>query len=342
MTDLLSDEQIEEIVRAAGAAPSMHNTQPWQFCVAADGSLELYGDPGRTLWVADPQGRALYLGCGAALFNARLAIRMTGHEPLVRPLPHPEHPPTLLAIVARGRGTQPTAAERELYDAIWRRHTNRRPFTGQAVPKPVQVAMEQAARAEAASLRMLSRPDAETVLNLSERARRRLADDRGYQDELRRWVATGSREDGIPASALPLRPDREPAPVRDYAVSAAVGAERPAATYERYPQLAVLSTERDEPADWLRAGEALQRLLLTATVNGVSASFLFEPIELMDMLDMDPRPWPWPEHPQMIIRFGYGPPVPATPRRKLEDVLRRGQYAQSEGTAELASELLAA
>jgi hypothetical protein len=44
----------------------------------------------------------------------------------------------------------------------------------------------------------------------------------------------------------------------------------------------------------------------------------------------------------MIIRFGYGPPVPATPRRKLEDVLRRGQYAQSEGTAELASELLAA
>ena len=45
----------------------------------------------------------------------------------------------------------------------------------------------------------------------------------------------------------------------------------------------MLFTDRDEPADWLRAGQALQRALLTATSLGVSASFLTQPLELADL-----------------------------------------------------------
>jgi hypothetical protein len=64
---------------------------------------------------------------------------------------------------------------------------------------------------------------------------------------------------------------------------------------EEFPQLAVLTTARDVPAAWLRAGQALQRVLLTATARGLSASFLYQSIELRDMRGDSAPPWPWPE-----------------------------------------------
>ena len=84
----------------------------------------------------------------------------------------------------------------------------------------------------------------------------------------------------------------------------------------------MLSTARDEPADWLRAGQALQRVLLAATRHGVAASFLYQPMELHDM-DGAQQWWPWPEHPQIILRLGYGPPAAQTPRRPIEEILER-------------------
>ena len=95
---LAQDNVVRALIGAAGAAPSIHNTQPWRFRVSDD-LIEVHGDPDRMLWVADPRGRALHLSCGAALFNLKLAIRALGAKPLVWPLPDPEHEPTLLASV---------------------------------------------------------------------------------------------------------------------------------------------------------------------------------------------------------------------------------------------------
>ena len=96
----------------------------------------------------------------------------------------------------------------------------------------------------------------------------------------------------------------------------------PAGSYESRPQLAVLATARDDPADWLRAGQALQRVLLTATVSGLAASFLYQPIELHDMRQSTGW-WPWPECPQIILRLGYGPLGGGSPRRRVDDILDR-------------------
>jgi hypothetical protein len=42
---------------------------------------------------------------------------------------------------------------------------------------------------------------------------------------------------------------------------------------------AVMTTPADTPADWLRAGQAVQRLLLHAAAGWVSASMYTEPLE---------------------------------------------------------------
>jgi hypothetical protein len=177
----------------------------------------------------------------------------------------------------------------------------------------VQIGLEQQAGFEFASLRMLAAADTARVLELAAAAEQKLAANFDHRVELGQWIGT-SGDDGVPVSAMGSRPDRAPAPVRDLGYAApAVG--RPSASFEKQPQLAVLSTARDEPADWLRAGQALQRVLLAATGNGVAASFLYQPIELRDIERPRPDWWPWPECPQIIIRFGYGPAGAKSPRR---------------------------
>jgi len=82
----------------------------------------------------------------------------------------------------------------------------------------------------------------------------------------------------------------------------------------------VLSTANGTRADWLRAGQALQRVLLAATSHGLAVCPLTQPLETADSwLVRDPRTGN--DIPQMILRLGYGLPVPGTPRRPVADIL---------------------
>jgi nitroreductase len=318
---LADDGIVRRLVGAAAAAPSIHNTQPWRLRVAGHDLIELHGDPDRMLWAADPRGRALNLSCGAALLNLRLAIRAAGGKPLVWPLPDPVGEPTLLASVQLAQGRPADWAELELFESIWQRHTSRVPFSRRRVPPAVQSTLEEAASTEFTSLRLLSAADAARVIRLAAAAGGELAENFDHRVELCRWIGTDG-DDGVPAAALGSQPDRDPAPVRDFGYASPM-TPRPSGSYEPVPHLTVLATARDEPVDWLRAGQALQRVLLTATVHGVAASFLYQPMELHDMRPPEDGWWPWPECPQIIIRFGYGPPGPETPRRRVEDILDR-------------------
>jgi nitroreductase len=318
---LADDGIVRRLLGAVAAAPSIHNTQPWRLRVAGHDLIELHGDPDRMLWVADPRGRAMHLSCGAALLNLRLAIRAAGGKPLVWPLPDAAREPTLLASVQFAKGRPADWAEHELFESIWQRHTSRVPFSGRRMPMAVQTALEEAASAEFTLLRLLPDADAARVIQLAAAADKELAENSDHRVELCRWIGTDG-DDGVPAAALGFRPDQDPAPVRDLGY-ASPRTPRPSGSYESQPHLTVLSTARDEPVDWLRAGQALQRILLTATVHGAAASFLYQPVELHDMRQPEEGWWPWPECPQIIIRFGYGPAGPETPRRPVEDILDR-------------------
>jgi nitroreductase len=324
MLKLLSNDGIlRRIVESAAAAPSIHNTQPWQFTVPADDLLEVRADPDRALWIGDPRARAMYLSCGAALFNIRTAIRMTGFNPLVWPLPQPSLGPTVIAAVQAEPGRPPSFGERELYEAIWRRHTDRGPFTAEPVSAALREMLEQAARYEFATLRWLGSSESATVLDMAAAASAELAADVDHRIELQGWIATQNRNDGIPADALPSEPREQPGPVRADLTSASSAVVRPTADYEEAPQLAVILTGSDGASDWLRAGQALQRVLLAATSRGLSASFLYQSIELRDMRGEKAPAWPWSENPQMVIRFGYGKETHGAPRRPVDDVLTR-------------------
>jgi nitroreductase len=314
----LSAELVQELVRAAVAAPSMHNAQPWRFRVRPGMRvIELHADPARRLPYADPRGRGMHISCGAALLNLRLAAAVAGCQAAVQPFPDPDEP-LLLAAVGFAGAYRADHGERELYAAIPHRRTNRGPFGGQPLLPAIQAELAEAAAREDAILHILDHDEAVRVLHLAADAECGQLADPAYRAELARWVGGQRDRDGIPDSALGPRAAAGLTPVRDFTPARPVPVHY--ASFEATPQLAVLSTRSSTPADWLRAGQALQRVLLTAAARGVATTPLTQPLETADAwLARDPRSGI--EEPQMILRLGYGRPVPPTPRRPVSEVL---------------------
>jgi hypothetical protein len=98
-------------------------------------------------------------------------------------------------------------------------------------------------------------------------------------------------------------------------------AAKDSATVASSPFLAVLSTTGDQIRDWLHAGQALARILLRASAEGVSASFFNQAIELPDLRERLSAVLGSHRYPQICLRLGVGGQTKPTPRRDLEAVI---------------------
>src|SRR5262249_47355751 len=87
------------------------------------------------------------------------------------------------------------------------------------------------------------------------------------------------------------------------------------------PLFVALSTPMDNNEGWLAAGLGLQRLLLVATSEGYSTSYLNQPIEVADLRSELAKELSIDRYPQLLLRLGRGRPVSHSPRRPISDVL---------------------
>ncbi|MFI6624996.1 Acg family FMN-binding oxidoreductase [Streptomyces sp. NPDC050528] len=311
---------LETLIAASVAAPSIHNTQPWRFRLDPDTvTLEIRAVAERGLRHTDPSGRALHISVGCALFNLRVAVAHCGWEPVARRLPRPSEP-DLLATV-RLAGTTRFSAAPELYDAVWRRHSSRFPFADRPVPASVLTELTEAAHAEGAVLDLPGPARTDRLLRLTREAEQRNTADSDRATESRRWVHSPNSESlGMPPETVGPQDFRDQIPMRDFSARPHP-ASLLARPFEKRPSIAVLSTLHDRRTDWLRAGEALERVLLVATAHGVRASLLHQALEWPDLREhlADDRR----EHAQMVLRLGYGPQGPASPRRTARQVLTK-------------------
>lgn len=308
---------LRELVAAAILAPSSHNTQPWRFRLAAH-RIDLWADRTRALPVNDPDDRELLISCGAALFNLRVAAARHGLAAGVALLPDAALP-DLLARVQLAPAAHP-GAEGALFDAIARRRTVRTPFRDEPPPPHAIAALRDAAAAEGARLDVLD-----------DEARRHAAallvaegdtvqwGNREWRRELASWMHPPSAGDGlaVPAVAAPV-------------ARAVVGAldlgdptaARDRALVERSPVLAVLGTPGEGALDWLRAGQALQRMLLVGAGFGLQASYFNQPVEVASLCRRLARMLGHPGYPQLMLRLGTPlHDAPPAPRRPLDDVV---------------------
>ncbi|MEV0702788.1 nitroreductase [Saccharopolyspora sp. NPDC050389] len=316
----LSAEQAQDVVRQAGLAPSLHNSQPWRFRLLPH-AIELHSDPQRRLPAADPDDRELWLACGAALLNLRLALEHAGVRPVVTLLPRLTAP-TALAEVRSGGQTTQAPEEQELYRAIPQRRSNRRPFLETPVPTEYRHALATAVRREQGWLYVMKCPELGALEGLVHRAHRAQMADARFREELGRWTGrpTGAVE-GVPAAAAGPQPEPQDQWVlRDFSGGEA-RARVPGKDFEYEPLLVVVCSHHGSRLADLQAGQAMQRMLLTATAHGLAASLLSEVVEVADTREELQRLLGGTLYAQALVRLGYGSPTPATPRRDVRDLL---------------------
>ncbi|MEH1058798.1 nitroreductase [Micromonospora sp. CPCC 206171] len=308
-------------LRAAAAdavrAPSLHNTQPWRFRLR-DGGIELSVDPTRRLPATDPSGWGARISCGAALFNLRLALAVAGTPATVRLRPYPTEP-DVLARLAPDAPRPATPADRSLHGAIPHRFSNRAPFWPDPVPADTRWRLGEAARAEQCWLELVIGTSAVNALaEVARSAHRVLERDPDYRRERTEWIRREPAPDGVPAAAGgPQGEPQDLLPMRGFG-----GRNRaPGRDFEPEPLVAVLGSAGNTSADQILAGQALQRVLLTATDAGLSVSLLSQPIEVQGAREALRLSLGRFGTPQMVMRIGYGQPGAATPRRSVDDVL---------------------
>ena len=359
-------------LHAAILAASAHNTQPWIF-EPHEGSITVYADRARNLGSFDPFRREMHLSLGCAIenlylaaFSQGLAAEITFSDGRLAPPSVAVQPskvaeiklqPLQEAFVGSGPLTgEPFDTLQRLYDVIPKRHTNRGPYSpdrqlptrfrsfgGHVSPRwwSIIVVTDKSARQELGAL----------IIEATERI---IADEQMSADSAR-WFRTGRREilayrDGVTtdtaglsaglAAASKILPDQSRRTADRYWLDATRDVQ--VATAAAFGILFV--QDRLNMRGALETGEAWQRLHLTATLDGIAAQPMNQPLEMMDRDLVLGRKNDYTREirsmaglretesglsdPAFIFRLGYAErPALPSPRRPLDDVLRTTGFA---------------
>lgn len=321
-TQFPDDHTVHTALALAVRAPSVHNSQPWQWRVGAD-RLHLWTNPDRHLPHTDPDRRDLLLSCGAALNHAAVAFAALGWQAKVYRFPDPAAPRHLAAIELTRRA--PAEMDIALAAAIPRRRTDRRLFSEWPVPYGDIALM--GARAARAGVKMLRVEDVSELTVVMQHAVRRHADDDAYLHELTQWSGRHGSLAGVPARNIPAPDPAAKVPGRVFAGTAL--SQPPDATAATDNAVVLtLGTRDDDELARLRAGEATSLVLLTATALGLSSCPITEPLEIPETRAMVRTTlFDDEEYPQMLLRVGWAPvnadPLPATPRWPVSEIVTR-------------------
>ncbi|WP_329110330.1 nitroreductase family protein [Micromonospora sp. NBC_01699] len=298
---------------AAGYAPSVHNTQPWRWSAHPD-RLELHAERDRQLSAADPQGRLLMISCGAALDHALVALRAQGWAAEADTGSDPDRPDLLATVTASNR-TPVTPGAKRLFEALATRRTDRRPVSEQPVGAPALATIQRAVTGRA-RLQPLTREQVLELAAAADAASTVESADPAIRAELAYWTGRSARGGvGLTAGVLPGRAPRTTVPDRDFgrAGTLVVGSG-----HDRAATYLLLYGDDDEPASWLRAGEALSAAWLTAETLGVSVLPLSVTIEVAGTRQLLRRLLSGLGHPYLVLRLGIADPdqpgPPHTPR----------------------------
>ncbi|MEU4678536.1 nitroreductase [Micromonospora sp. NPDC023737] len=270
-----------------------------------DGGIDVLVDQRWAAVNPESAAHAGRLAAGAGILNARLALAVRGRPPLVRLRPHRDEP-DLLARLRPGPARAPTQVEQNLLAAVPRCSVLPVPFGPAPVPIEVRRRLAGVAGAEHGWLDFITgRSAVAAVTQMAVAAHQVLA---GAHSRVR---PTGP-EQGSVVSSHPV-PGRDPCPALPGRPNGAWSARGfvPAGggQLECDPLAVVLGSPMDTPTDDLRAGQALQRVLLTVADVHLAAYLLPQVIDVPAAREQLRLALGRSGTPQMVLRVGYAGPA---------------------------------
>ena len=319
-------------------APNPHNRQPWLARLDGADAITLYVDRQRLLPVTDPFSRQILIGCGAFVELLALATPARGFRAQVTPWPEGEpgdqldHRPFATVCLA------PTGdpADR-LFEHVLARRSNKEPYDAQRTPTTAELdGIVRSAVRPGLRFGYVNTP-AETakVRDLVTRAYEREYGTPAALKESVDLMRIGSREiaryrDGIDLGGAPIEIMAATGLItrQKLMTPGTMAHQQGARLYvarARTTNAFLFMGSGDNSRDaQLETGRAYARLNLAATRDGLAMHPLSQ--ALQEFPEMAPlkseadrllgvRP---DERLQMLVRVGYGRPVPPSPRRGLQ------------------------
>lgn len=319
---LAARPEMRDFIRYATLAPNGHNTQPWRFQVG-EGQIHILPDPTRRTPIVDPDDHHVFVSLGAAAENLALACAARGRPGEISF----SAANTGAVVFSFGGGRAP---EPSLFDAIVRRQSTRADYDGRIVASADLGALAKAAETPGVELVLITdRPQIDRVRDLILAGNSVQLADEAFVRELKSWIRFSPRQamssgDGLfaAASGNPALPDWLGSFLFAMAFKPDADNDKYARQIRSSAGVAVFVSERDDKEHWVRVGRACQRFALQATALGLKIAFVNQPVEVAslrpDLAALVGMPG---RRPDIVMRFGYGPALPFSARRRVEAVL---------------------
>jgi hypothetical protein len=311
-----------DLIRYATLAPNGHNTQPWLFRIG-DKRIEILPDFSRRTPVVDPDDHHVFVSLGAAAENLALASAARGAPGAVRFDSRDQG-----SVVFDFEQAQPIPSP--MFDAIATRQSTRADYDGHRVLSTDLDRLAKAAAVPGVDLVLLTdRGRIDQLRDLVLTGNGMQMADPAFVRELKSWLRFNPRQalrtrDGLysVASGNPALPDWLGPHAFDWLSTAKSQNDAYAPQIRSSSGIAVFVGAGETPAHWVAVGQACQRFALQATALGLKHAFINQPVEvpglrpeLAALIGLPGR------RPDIVMRFGYGPTLPWSPRRPVDLVI---------------------
>ena len=277
---MLINQVITEIITDGTHAPSGENCQPWRFVVKGS-EIHIYDLPDADTSIYNHGKRGSHIAHGALIETLSLSAAKHGYQAAVSVFPDAKDK-DLVAVIALSPGEVP--ADTTLYDAIVRRSTNRKEYTGEKLTSVQREALQSLSTPtvtvhlydDASQLKEIGQA---VAMNEKVIFANRSLHDFFYGHII--WDESKKDEQGFYYKSLEFTSAQLPA-VKMFKnwgalaflskfmnVAEKIAGEN-AAKYSRSGTIAILTTQHDTPADLIEAGRVTQRFWLTATAHAIA------------------------------------------------------------------------
>lgn len=311
------EEQLKFLLRYGILAANSHNSQPWIFEIKKS-KIIIYPDNKRSLKIADPKKRELWISLGCVVENLILAGEHFGL--------HGKEKITDKKIeISFRKGPK---KQKYLFDQITKRRTNRRKPKRLLIKKGDIAKLKKLVFEKETNAFLLDKKkDIKEIAKLIYQANEILYKNEKFIKEMISWTRFNKRQerrhkDGISHKALDIPPvtSRVGKIIMKIFLKSSYLNKEEKEKIENSTGIIIVTSKKDDKKDWVSSGRTLQRILLLLTYLEIDYAFENQPCQVpktrknLEKLTKD--------LPQALIRIGHAKEISHSVRRDIKDVLK--------------------
>lgn len=222
--------------------------------------------------------------------------------------------------------------ENLLFHQIEKRQTNRSVYNGNKVPDEMLRQLQSIQKEDAVQFYFaeIGTPFADTITKYILKGNEIQMNDVAFKNELLSWMRFNKKQVEATQNGLsylvfgnPSLPRVFARPIVSLFLKPNVQNKSDRKKIGSSSHFVIYTTQNNTIQEWLNLGRSLQRFLLKTTEIGISYAFLNQPCEITTLSIALRKELPInKEYPTLILRMGYANPVPYSPRKNIETLLR--------------------